>query len=126
MDGKILLLGTDHSSNTTLHLAELLADVPYRSPVTCTVLDDGVLKRIDYGENNHCCVRFALADNWLRAAGLQHEGRVGHAEARLMRARDLVNLALEHLEKDRLLFLHSLEEGCSECDDARASITPAG
>lgn len=122
LDGKILLLGTDHSSNTTLHLAELLAGVPYRSTSTCTVREKGVLKRIDYGENNHCCLRFALADDWLRRAGLQREGRVGHAEARLMRSRDLVRLALENLAKDRLLFLHQPEDGCAECDEARASI----
>lgn len=126
LDGKILLLGTDHSSNTTLHLAELLADVPYRSTSTCTVLENGVLKRIDYGENNHCCIRFALADGWLRGEGLQREGRVGHAEARLMRSRDLVRLAVENLATDRLLFLHQPEDGCEECDEARASVNPAG
>ncbi len=123
--GKILLLGTDHSSNTTLHLAELLADVPYRTTSTSTILEHGVPRRIDYGENNHCCLRFALADDWLRDAGLQREGRVGHAQARLMRSRDLVRFALEHLAKDRLLFLHRPEEACAECDEARASI-PAG
>jgi aminoglycoside 3-N-acetyltransferase-4 len=124
-NGKILLLGTDHSSNTTLHLAELLADVPYRTTSTSTILEHGIARRIDYGENNHCCLRFALADDWLREAGLQREGRVGHAQARLMRARDLVRLALEHLEEDRLLFLHQPEDACEECDEARASI-PAG
>jgi aminoglycoside 3-N-acetyltransferase-4 len=124
-DGKILLLGIDHSSNTTLHLAELLADVPYRTTSTSTILEHGIPRRIDYGENNHCCLRFALADDWLRGAGLQRDGRVGHAQARLMRARDLVRLALAHLAKDRLLFLHQPEDACAECDEARASI-PAG
>lgn len=126
-DGKILLLGTDHSSNTTLHLAELLADVPYRTISTSTILEHGVPRRIDYGENNHCCLRFALADEWLRDAGLQREGRVGHAAARLMRSRDLVRLALAHLAKNRLLFLHRSDEACEECDEARASVAkPAG
>lgn len=123
--GKILLLGTDHSSNTTLHLAELLADVPYRTTSTSTILEHGIPRRIDYGENNHCCLRFALADDWLRDAGLQREGRVGHAQARLMRSRDLVRLALGNLARDRLLFLHQPVDACVECDEARASI-PAG
>lgn len=126
LDGKILLLGIDHTANTTLHLAELLADVPYRSLSTCTVLENGFLKRIDYGENNHCCIRFALADDWLSRERLQREGRVGHAEARLMRSRDLVRLAVENLAKDRLLFLHQPEESCVECDEARASVTLVG
>jgi aminoglycoside 3-N-acetyltransferase-4 len=125
-DGKILLLGVGHDANTTLHLAELIAQVPYRSPGYCTVLEGGKPKRIDYGENNHCCVRFALADDWLRRVDLQSEGLVGHAQARLMRSRDLVRLAVAHLERDKLLFLHQPEEACAECDEARASLMPAG
>lgn len=125
-DGKVLLIGVGHDANTTLHLAELMADVPYRSPGYCTVLEDGRRLRIDYGENNHCCRRFALADDWLRREGLQREGRLGNTEARLMRSRDLVRLALAHLADDRLLFLHQPEEACEECDEARASVTRAG
>ena len=124
--GKVLLIGVGHDANTTLHLAELMADVPYRSPGYCTVLEDGQPIRIDYGENNHCCVRFALADDWLRREGLQRQGRLGNSEARLMRSRDLVRLALAHLADDRLLFLHRPEEACEECDEARASVTRAG
>ncbi|WP_119388523.1 AAC(3)-IV family aminoglycoside N-acetyltransferase [Taklimakanibacter lacteus] len=122
-DGKILLLGVGHDGNTTLHLAELMADVPYRTPGYCTVLHDGRKQRIDYGENNHCCRRFALADGWLRDAGLQDEGPVGQAPSRLMRAHDLVRLALAQLARDRLLFLHGPEDHCHECDEARASIS---
>jgi aminoglycoside 3-N-acetyltransferase-4 len=121
-DGKVLLLGVGHDANTSLHLAELIAEVPYRSPSYCTILQDGRPVRIDYGENNHCCVRFALADEWLRRAGLQSQGLVGHAQARLMRSRDLVRLAVAQLTRDPLLFLHQPEDGCAECDEARASI----
>jgi len=88
LDGQVLLLGVGHDADTTLHLAELLAGVPYRVPSYCTVLQDGRPVRIDYGENDHCCERFAFADEWLRARGLQAEGRIGHAHARLARARD--------------------------------------
>ena len=79
--------------------------------------------RIEYGENDHCCQRFALADGWLRAEGRQSEGRVGHAHARLASAEDIVRLATEQLARDPLLFLHSASFGCVECDDARASVT---
>jgi aminoglycoside N3'-acetyltransferase len=122
LDGEVLLIGVGHDADTTLHLAELLAGVPYRVPKHCTVLQDGRPVRIDYGENDHCCLRFALADGWLRARALQAEGRVGHAHARLARARDIVAVAVEHLERDPLLFLHSPVAGCSECDAARSSI----
>jgi aminoglycoside N3'-acetyltransferase len=71
LDGQVLLLGVGHDADTTLHLAELLAGVPYRVPKHCTVLRDGRPVRVDYGENDHCCERFALADGWLREARLQ-------------------------------------------------------
>lgn len=119
LDGQVLLLGVGHDADTTLHLAELLAGVPYRVPKHCTILRDGRPLRIDYGENDHCCARFALADGWLRAAGLQAEGWVGRAHARLARARDIVAEALPRLQRDPLLFLHPPAAGCDECDLAR-------
>jgi aminoglycoside N3'-acetyltransferase len=122
LDGQVLLLGVGHDADTTLHLAELLGGVPYRVPTYCTVLQDGRPVRIDYEENDHCCERFAFADEWLRARGLQSEGRVGHAQARLARARDIVEVALEHLAGDPLLFLHPPGAGCEECDRARRSV----
>jgi aminoglycoside 3-N-acetyltransferase len=121
LDGEVLLLGVGHDADTTLHLAELLAGVPYRVPRYCMVLRDGRPVRIDYGENDHCCTRFALADEWLRVRGLQADGRVGHAHARLARARDIVEVAFEHLARDPLLFLHPPSAGCAECDEARRS-----
>jgi aminoglycoside N3'-acetyltransferase len=122
LDGQVLLLGVGHDADTTLHLAELLAGVPYRVPKHCTVLQAGRPVRIDYGENDHCCARFALTDEWLRARGLQSEGRVGHAHARLARARDIVEVALEHLAQNPLLFLHPPSAECPECDEARRSV----
>lgn len=125
LDGQVLLLGVGHEADTTLHLAELLAGVPYRVPRYCTVLQGGRPARVDYGENDHCCARFAFADEWLRARGLQSEGRVGYARARLARARDIVAVALEHLARDPLVFLHPPGAGCAECDEARRSTTAA-
>jgi aminoglycoside N3'-acetyltransferase len=122
LDGQVLLLGVGHDADTTLHLAEIIAGVPYRLPSHCTVLQDGKPVRIDYGENDHCCARFALADAWLRSAGLQSEGPVGHAHARLARSRDIVGVALEQLAREPLVFLHPAEAGCEECDAARRSI----
>lgn len=121
LDGQVLLLGVGHDSDTTLHLAELLAPVPYRVPRYCTVLQDGGPVRVDYEENDHCCERFTLADEWLRTQGLQSEESVGHAHARLARARDIVGVALEHLAQDPLVFLHVPGAGCVECDEARRS-----
>lgn len=118
LDGQVLLLGAGHDANTTLHLAELIAGVPYRAPKHCTVIGpDGRAMRVDYGENDHCCQRFALADEWLRERELQKEGPVGQAHARLMRARDVVAVAGEYLARDPFVFLHPQGGGCAECDE---------
>jgi aminoglycoside N3'-acetyltransferase len=122
LDGQILLLGVNHDANTTIHLAELLSDVPYRIPYYVTVEQDGRPVRIDYGENDHCCQRFRFVDEWLDERGLQRVGTVGHAESRLMRSRDVVDVVTGHLAGDRLLFLHPPEAGCEECDLARVSL----
>lgn len=125
LDGKVLLLGVNHDANTTLHLAELIADVPYGVPRSCTDLHNGAVVRVEYRENDHCCERFKLADEWLDALGLQRHGQVGHASARLMRSRDVVSVALQQLRQDPLIFLHASDAGCTDCDEARASILPA-
>jgi aminoglycoside 3-N-acetyltransferase len=121
LGGQVLLLGVGHDSDTTLHLAELMADVPYRIPKQITVLEHGRPVRLDYGENDHCCQRFGLADAWLRDRGLQSEGRVGNAHARLVRSRDVVGVAREQLARDPVVFLHPRGE-CAACDEAWASV----
>lgn len=122
LDGQVLLLGVGHDANTTLHLAELLAAVPYRLLKSCTIFQHGRPVRIEYKENDHCCERFALVDDWLRTRGLQTEGLVGWAPSRLMRSKDIVEATLEKLALDPLVFLHPAAAGCLECNEARNSI----
>lgn len=125
LNGQVLLLGVGHSSNTTIHLAENLAGVRYRTRKYLTILKDGQPTRLDYGEIDHCCQNFNLLDNWLDERGLQRRGTIGHAEARLIRSRDIVRVALEHLRADETVFLHppGVDE---ECDLARQSLTAGG
>ena len=122
LDGQILLLGVNHDSDTTIHLAELVASVPYRVERYCTVLDAGVPRRVVYGENDHCCKRFVMVDEWLREAGRQREGKVGNADSRLTRSRWVVDAVVSRLADEPLLFLHDPAAGCEDCDEARASV----
>jgi aminoglycoside N3'-acetyltransferase len=123
LDGQVLLLGIGQDANTSVHLAENMAGVRYRLATHATVLVDGRLQRIDYGEVDHCCQGFALVDEWLDSAGLQKRGLVGRAEARLARVRDVVDTALAKLRADETVFLHAPARHCDECDRARASIS---
>ncbi|HUF27727.1 MAG TPA: AAC(3)-IV family aminoglycoside N-acetyltransferase [Gemmatimonadaceae bacterium] len=125
LDGQVLLLGVGHDANTTIHLAEVLARVPYQVRKHTTIVEDGRPRQIEYAETDHCCRRFALADDWLRAKGLQREGRIGNANARLVRSRDVVSLVRERLLHDPLIFLHAPVDACAECDEARRSVRQA-
>ena len=122
LDGQVLLLGVGHDSNTTIHLAENLAGVRYRRDKYVTLLRNGRWVRFDYREIDHCCQNFARADGWLGERGLQQDGKVGHAEVRLMRSRDVVSVVMEQLGRNKTIFLHP-EGFDEECDDARASLT---
>jgi aminoglycoside 3-N-acetyltransferase len=121
--GQVLLLGVTHSENTTLHLAESIANVPYSVSHPCVVEVDGVARTVMIPETDHCCRRFGLADEWLRERGLQREGKVGNADARLSDSRDVVAVAIEHIESDPLVFLCAAAARCDECNRARASVS---
>lgn len=123
LGGQVLLLGIGHDANTTIHLAESLAGVRYRRQKYALVLKAGQLTRCDYGEIDHCCQNFALVEGWLEADAqpLQRRGRVGHAEARLIASRDIVNVVVAQLQRNETVFLHPFGVD-EECDEARASL----
>lgn len=121
-DGQILLLGVNHDADTTVHLAELEGGAPYRVPKRCVVLREGRPVTVEYGENDHCCERFVLVDDWVRAAGAQREGPVGSAHARLVPSRAVVEVVVPRVRAEPLIFLHGPDAGCAECDEARGSV----
>lgn len=122
LGGQVLLLGVGHSESTTLHLAEALAEVPYSVEHPCVVMVGGEARTIPIAETDHCCRRFNQMDAWLREAGLQREGKVGHAHARLADSRDVVEMAGLRLRADPTVFLCPAAGRCAECDLARASM----
>lgn len=122
LDGQVLLLGVTHSENTTMHLAEAIANVPYAVSHPCIVEEDGVARTVMIPETDHCCRGFRIADEWLRARGLQREGKIGSADARLFEARDLIAIAVERLRAAPLCLLCPRTQACEECAAAYASI----
>ena len=121
LDGQILMLGVGHDANTTVHLAEALEGVRYYRQKFATIVQGGQAVRCCYNEIDHCCDKFNLVDQWLDAVKRQRRGRVGHGEARLAGARDVVEAVRARLRADETVFLH--EPGVDiECDEARASI----
>lgn len=122
LDGRVLLLGVDHSESTTLHLAEAIAEVPYFMEHPC-IVGSGLDAREEWiPEPDHCCEGFKALNAWLHEAKLQREGTVGYAKAKLSRARHLVEAALARLRQDPLCFLCAPARACRECNAARASV----
>lgn len=121
LDGWVLLAGVDHDADTTIHLAELLAGVPYRQPKHFTVERNGEWRRIDYGENDSCCRGFNMAGAWLGSRGLQREGPLGRGRAKLARSRDIVDVVIEELRDDATRFLCA-PGTCEACDESWASV----
>jgi aminoglycoside 3-N-acetyltransferase len=121
LEGQVLLLGVDHTDNTTIHLAEALAGVRYRRKKYVTLLDQGRPTRLDYAEIDHCCQNFNRVDGWLEAEHLQRTGPIGCATARLVWSQAVVRIVTQQLQRDETIFLHprGVDE---ECDEARASL----
>lgn len=120
--GQVLLLGVQHSESTVLHVAEDLADVPYGVEHPCMVEENGVAVRKMVRETDHCCRGFRKLEEWMPV----RVGRVGDAQARLVDARQAVDVAVEHLRREPLVFLCPPSARCEECDVARASKRRAG
>jgi aminoglycoside N3'-acetyltransferase len=120
-DGQVLLLGVGHGADTTIHLAEFMAGVRYRRKKYALLRRGEQIVCLDYAEIDHCCANFNFVDGWLDERGRQACGTVGHAEARLARSRDIVDIVTARLQADETTFLHppGVDE---ECDEARSSL----
>jgi aminoglycoside 3-N-acetyltransferase len=100
-DGDVLLLGVDHGSNTSLHLAEHRVPDPPRKAYGAAVRgpdgrrwvtwEDIVTEERDFPELGRA----------FDATGAARIGRVGEGEARLIRQRDVVAFAVDWLTKNR-------------------------
>lgn len=104
LDGKVLLLGSDHDAVTFLHYAEHIVEIPDKRVVRfkVPVLEDGTrvwrdMAEVDTGDAAHANWpdRFfaRIVDTYLAETG-NAGGRVGDAQAYLFSARGLLEFAL--------------------------------
>jgi aminoglycoside 3-N-acetyltransferase len=98
----VFLLGTDHGSNTSLHLAEYRADIPatyFREGTAMLVNGERQWVAYDLRELDDSDFP-ALGDDYEAAHGIPR-GRVGRAEVRFMKQKPLVDYAVGWLEAHR-------------------------
>ena len=103
LDGKVLLIGVDYDKNTSLHLADVRAEYPGKH--TCVehsaVMENGkrVWKRyetlfVDGRDFNVIGTAFEAAHTVIRA-------KLGGAELKIMKQRELVDFATQWIENNR-------------------------
>ncbi|WP_226023110.1 aminoglycoside N(3)-acetyltransferase [Halomicrobium salinisoli] len=102
LDADVLMLGTDHDTCTSLHLAEYRADCPTETDtVGAPVARDGERVWTEYEDIEWDDGDFAdLGADFEREVGLT-EGTVGQATAKLVSQRELVDFAVDWFEQHR-------------------------
>lgn len=102
--GQVLLLGVDHSSNTSLHLAERKAEYQGKQTYTtgAPVMDNGVRHWCEFEDLEGDTSDFArIGKAFAAETGLVQQGQVGQATALLMPQRELVDFAVRWMEGNR-------------------------
>jgi aminoglycoside 3-N-acetyltransferase len=102
LNGHVLLLGVDHDSNTSLHLAEYLADCPRKNIVEgFPVIEDGrrqwkYFENILYDSDDFIDIGRAFAES-----GGVKTSKIGSADAHLMNQPQLVDFATSWMSRHR-------------------------
>ena len=127
--GKVLLLGTSHTANTTIHVGEFRANVGYLDipfdpdwPTEAEVeLADGSSFHAAYDRFPGCSRAFGVLERPLRERGAVRDGRVGHALVQLMPGAALVEESVALLQADEAALLCT-DPVCHRCSRARARL----
>jgi aminoglycoside 3-N-acetyltransferase len=123
--GKVLLLGTTHTSNSMVHVAEEIANVGYldRSRMVTVKNPRGKLTQ-RWVRRPGCSRGFDVIDEILNREDAIRETMIGECRARLMSARAVVDAAVEALKADPEALLCEIPD-CESCAEARAMLAAA-
>jgi len=109
-NGKILLLGVGQNRNTTVHLAESMARMPYvKLPYAlewgnCVIVEDGGnIDRFEQIEYPGCSSEFNIVNDLM--GDHIKSGRIGSADSALMDAKKLVDTVIAALDANHGLLL---------------------
>jgi aminoglycoside 3-N-acetyltransferase len=103
LEGSVLLLGVGHDRNTSLHLAEYLADWPskHTHERRAAVLVDGQRRWVTFTSLAIDADDFPVVGSAFEATGSTRRRPVGHAPAALMAQRPLVDFAARWMTAHR-------------------------
>ena len=120
--GRVLLLGVGHESNSTLHVAEKRAGLPWKDRVNEVLVrergpENKPVRTVETAKVG-CGKGFVSFEPVAEQTGILVRGQVGAADAQLVDGADVLSLALELLEHDPG-FLLCEDPDCWWCPDAR-------
>ena len=106
MDGYVLLIGVDHDSNSSIHLAEYRSAYPRKSTVQAgaPISSNGAREWVTFDDVNVDSDDFdRIGEEFATTVGrnLVYEGQVGLAQCQLMPQRALVDFAVDWLPNNR-------------------------
>ncbi len=129
-DAKILMLGTHQDTNSSLHLCEVLADLPY---INVCFSDNtnfemawfhnrqGQIEFAQIREVPGCSRGFRAIEAELIKRSVLKQARIGNADCEILSLRDLIAETKEILRNDPALLLCHLNH-CGICPKRRACI----
>jgi aminoglycoside 3-N-acetyltransferase len=126
-DAKILMLGTFQDTNSSLHLCEVLAGLPYVRvaftegqdfEIAWFINEDGQVEYTQIFEVPGCSRGFRVVEEPLRQVGVLRDVRVGPSVSQLLRLNDLVNAMKELLHADPTMLLCTHND-CGICPKRR-------
>jgi aminoglycoside 3-N-acetyltransferase len=122
LGGYVCLLGVDQDRNTTLHTVEELERLAYLKPITAESFhtSEGLkTKTWPYFPGPHR--NFIGLDRMLRDSGKMRMGKIGSAITRLIKSRDLIELATAAARQNPAFVLCD-NPNCADCTNQRADL----
>lgn len=131
--GSILLLGVGHTSNSTMHVAEAYARVPYKDipfnptwPTRIPVTSAGTATlEVEVYDPPGCSRSFGSIEASLRQRAVIKDGAIGKALVQLMPGQAVIDSTVEILQQDAAALLCS-DPACYRCSQARVRIVGEG
>lgn len=124
--GHILLLGVGQQSNSTIHVGEVYAGVPYlnipfepTSPPRAFV--EGGLGMVELRDPPGCSRAFGAIEAHLRQRGAIRDGKIGNALAQWMSGQEVITVTTNLLRQDHAALLCT-DPDCYRCNRARDSL----
>ncbi len=124
-DGWICYLGTNSMTLSLLHVAEVLAKVPYldvspwgfRGQIEAALVeeDDGSVVEVPLRENPGCSLSFNKFDDLLAGAKTARFGKIYSSNVTIFKASEALELAVKKLQQDPFWLLCP-KGSCQACD----------